>query len=53
MGGSQFLSDFKRKLKLSNRLRIAGHQWLIPVTLTTQEAERRMIMVRGQPRKGK
>jgi hypothetical protein len=28
---------------------LAGHQWLVPVILATQEAEMRRIAVRSQP----
>jgi hypothetical protein len=29
---------------------MAGHQWLTPIILATQEAEIRKIKVRGQPK---
>jgi hypothetical protein len=29
----------------------AGHQWLMPVILATQEAKIRRIMIQSQPRK--
>jgi hypothetical protein len=39
------------RIKLSLKSHRAGHRWLTPVILVTQEAEIRRIEVRRQPRK--
>jgi hypothetical protein len=42
----------KRKENNNNtKTQIVGHQWLMPVILTTQEAEVRRISICGQPGK--
>jgi hypothetical protein len=39
-----------REFKFRNLILRAGHQWLTPVVLATQEAEIRRIAVGSQPR---
>jgi hypothetical protein len=36
---------------LPRSLALAGHQWLVPIILATQEAEIRRIVVRSQSQK--
>jgi hypothetical protein len=42
------VDDMERKKR--KKKKGAGHKWLTPVTLATQEAEIRRIMVGNQPR---
>jgi hypothetical protein len=44
----RFKPQYLQKIKQNPRS-LAGHWWLTPVILATQEAEMRRIMVQSQP----